>query len=145
MMMLNVTNRGKEPFASRFDGKNYLFEPIKTVPISMDAARHIFAVGLQDKREVLSRHGWLADSNGYETAMERLNEFAFSVENEDPALEPEVSLTASGDESQEQGSAPLHSDAGASEELPDGGSEQAPADVSEGGSLLDNIPNFGGN
>ena len=67
-MFIRVTNNGTESFTSKFNGLAYEFAPKKPITLDADAARHIFGLGLADKREVLSRHGWLSHSSGVGSA-----------------------------------------------------------------------------
>lgn len=140
-MFLTVTNNGNEPFAAKFNGIGYTFSPKEPVTISADAARHIFGVGLADKTEILTRHGWLSHSSQRLSAMAKLDSFSFSIPNDNPADEPVVelaSLELPAPDEKEQGSAPLQSGTGEEEGPTEHDLDESP----EPTSILGNIPNF---
>ena len=93
-MHLSVRNNGTASFAAKYDGREYVFAPNQPTTIDADAARHIFGVGLADKTEVLTRHGWLSNSSDLPNAMARLDSFSFSIPNDNPDDEPVVELAS---------------------------------------------------
>lgn len=149
-MHLSVCNNGNTPFASKYNGVEYVFEPKQKITIDSDAAQHIFGVGLADKTEILTRHGWMSHSSQMSSAMSRLDEFSFSIPNDNPDDEPVVELASLApvvEDENEQGSAPLQFGTGTEVELPDGDSVEVPAPISEpeqaqGGSILDSLKKF---
>jgi len=144
-MFLTVQNNGAQSFSAKYDGVPYTFEPNQKTTISGEAARHIFGVGLADKTEVLTRHGWLNHSSEVANAMSKLDSFAFSIPNDNPDDEPIVELAQLGapaiEDEKEQESALLHLGAGTDADFHDDYSEEVPANKS---SLLDSIPTFTG-
>jgi len=141
MLFLSVKNNGNELFKAKYNGQEYEFVPKKKTTITSDAARHIFGLGLADKREVLSRHGKLSHSTMMEQATAWLNSFSFEAQNDDP--EPDVvdaPAPAEKAKEKEQGSAPLQLGTGAEAEVPDGAKAEVPAPILKGGNILDNIP-----
>ena len=56
--MIFVTNRNEFMHSDRYDGTEYLFPPHQAVPISEEAAAHMFGFGAPDKGPVLARLGW---------------------------------------------------------------------------------------
>jgi len=136
-MFVIVTNTG-EPFASKFDGRLYEFKPGEDVPITVDAARHIFGFGLADKREVFSRHTWMTKSTEFDQAMERLGKFKFNVGNmkivaETPQLEiqesesPPLAPDDEGEADNGHGQAPVQTGADGGNKASDGAGTEPPA------------------
>lgn len=91
-----VKNKGKADFVSRYGGVDYDFPAGQSVPISFEAANHIFGAGIKgkDREEVVAklmgiahRHGWHieADGNGrarflpQEQVLKRFNDFEISA------------------------------------------------------------------
>ena len=154
-MFLNVTNNGRDTFKGptvRYDGRDYEFPPGVTVTVTIDAARHIFGLGLENKANVLMKHGWMMRSDDMERAMQRLNQFSFTSPDENSstsdapkverAAEKELEQLASEVET-EQGTAPLQTGSVAEADVPDGASaEVAQPTPSKGGSMLDNLSSF---
>lgn len=137
--LIIVKNSG-ERFTARYDGQVYVFEKGDKVPISVDAARHLFGLGLEDKSEVFARHGWMERSTDYEKCMTRLNQFSFEVgvvkivSDATPELETKEQesghippLEDEGTDETEQGSAPLQPDAGGGVKASDGAEKEPPA------------------
>lgn len=56
--MIFVTNRNDFHHVDMFDGVAYEFAPMEKIAIPIDAARHMFGFGLEDKTETLVRLGW---------------------------------------------------------------------------------------
>lgn len=77
MDLIRVINEGPESFDGRYDGKDYHFEVGKPVDVSQDVARHCFGFGETDKREALSRMGWLKPWGSMKEALERLAKIRF--------------------------------------------------------------------
>jgi hypothetical protein len=144
-MFLKVTNNGQTPFTSKFDGQEYTFLPSEFCVISADAAQHIFGVGIADKSEVLTRHGWLAHSSDTVNAMAKLDLFSFDLPNDNPDEEPVVelaSLTQNVEDTTEQGSAPLQFGTDSPVNVPDGAVIDESAPISASGNILDSLKNF---
>ena len=144
---LSVCNNGAESFKSKYNGIEYEFAPKSKIIISTDAARHIFGVGVADKTEVLTRHGWLNHSSHTASAMEKLNSFSFSVPNNDPDNEPIVELAQLGapsvvEDDTGQGSAPLQSGTSSESVQLNGEAEELDEPIIKGGTILDDIPTF---
>lgn len=147
-MHLSVRNNGTASFAAKYDGREYVFAPNQPTTIDADAARHIFGVGLADKTEVLTRHGWLSNSSDLPNAMARLDSFSFSIPNDNPDDEPVVELASLltpvpvVEDNNEQGSAPLQ--LGGSEEAGqlNGEPDELLPPISTGGGILDGLKNF---
>ncbi len=77
MSLIRVINEGPEDFTGRYDGKNYFFQVGKPVDVSVEVARHCFGFGETDKREALSRMGWLKPWGSMKEALERLAKIRF--------------------------------------------------------------------
>lgn len=56
--MLFVVNKNAFHHQDRYNGQNYLFPPGEKVMLSMEAARHMFGLGVKDKTPVMHRNGW---------------------------------------------------------------------------------------
>ena len=56
--MLFCVNRNDFVHTDRYAGEDYVFEPGQKVMLSLDAARHMFGVGVADKTPVMHRLGW---------------------------------------------------------------------------------------
>jgi len=56
--MLFCVNRNEFVHTDRYNGEDFVFEPGQKVMLSMDAARHMFGVGVADKTPVMHRLGW---------------------------------------------------------------------------------------
>lgn len=148
---LSVKNNGTEPFSAKFDGQTYLFESNKPLTITVEAAQHIFGLGVPDKSEVMSRHGWFSHSAEKDSALAKLNAFSFSTPDDNQDSEPVVEFPSTPEPvDNEQGSAPLQSEADTEAEVPDGAEAEVSATVSptpagdsvKGGSILDNVASF---
>jgi len=80
MKNIFVTNNGDFDFEDGYAGSRYTFSCKSTVEIPIEAAKHIFGYGEQDKTSHLIRLGWLRMSNEVDRAMEKLNKFSFSMQ-----------------------------------------------------------------
>jgi hypothetical protein len=136
-MFVLVTNTGA-PFTGRFDGRNYDFNTGEEVPITVDAARHIFGFGLSNKDEVFSRHTWMTKSTEREQAVERLSQFKFNIGNvqivaDTPQLEvqeitsSEPAPEAKAVDDSGHGTAPVLMGAGGGEKASDGAGKEPSA------------------
>lgn len=74
---IRVVNRTGEPIAGRFNGVDYLFGHDKPLDVPIDAARHCFGFGQQDKTEAMHRLGWSKTNHDLPLALERLARVAF--------------------------------------------------------------------
>lgn len=76
--MVWVTNKSDEFFADKWDGKDYIFPPNKSVEINDLLAQHIFGYGVENKTPVLVRLGWIKFSSDIPKAIERLEKFTIT-------------------------------------------------------------------
>jgi hypothetical protein len=53
-----VTNKNDFVHQDRYDSVDYVFPPGEPVVVPLDAATHMFGMGLADKSEILLRLGW---------------------------------------------------------------------------------------
>lgn len=147
-LFLSVRNNGNTPFAAKYDGREYVFAPDQLTIIDADAARHIFGVGMANKTEVLTRHGWLSHSSGLANAMAKLDAFSFSIPNENPDDEPVVELASLltpapvVEDDNEQGSAPLLLGGGEEAGQLNGEPDELLPPISTGGGILSSLKNF---
>ena len=74
---VRVVNRNKFPLRGRFAGQDYVFEPGKGTHLSMEAVRHIFAFGSENKAGALNKLGLLFPGGTLEKAMEAYNKITF--------------------------------------------------------------------
>lgn len=139
--LIIVTNNGPE-FRTKYDGTEYVFKTGESVPLSLEAARHIFGFGVDNKAEVLARHGWMSLSTEYAEALKHLDRFKFelgtlAIVPNTPALEVQEQVSSqepegeSAEETTEQGSAPLQPDAGGGEKATDGAGNEPPASTQQ--------------
>jgi hypothetical protein len=56
--MFAITNSNEFDFEAAYNGKVYMFPKGKAVAVGVEAATHIFAVGLDNKNDIFLRHGW---------------------------------------------------------------------------------------
>lgn len=56
--MLFVQNNNQFHHKDRFNGQDYIFPPGEKVMISLEAAQHMFGLGLPDKTPIMHRLGW---------------------------------------------------------------------------------------
>lgn len=147
-MFLQVTNNGNAPFSSKFNGQEYTFTPNQKCAISADVARHIFGVGLSDKTEVLTRHGWMSHASDMTGAMAKLDAFSFNIPNDNPDDEPVVELPSLLtpapviEDETEQESALLHLGGGEEADQLNGESDELLPPISKGGNILDGLKKF---
>jgi len=74
---VRVTNGTPETIEGRFNSEDYEFPPGEAVDISIEAARHIFAFGEEDKSRALARLGWVKTTLELKAAMARLGKVVF--------------------------------------------------------------------
>ena len=74
-----VTNKGI-PASGRFEGVEYTFETNKEIEISLEAAKHIFGYGDDNKEPYFVRLGWMKMNTDLPRALQRMAEFSFSTE-----------------------------------------------------------------
>jgi len=74
-----VTNKGI-PATGRCNGVEYTFETNKELEIPLEAAKHIFGYGDDDKEPYFVRLGWMKMNTDLPRAKERLAEFVFASE-----------------------------------------------------------------
>ena len=77
LQYLAVTSKLPKAFTAKFHGVEYLFKPGRSVNMPVDAAKHIFGFGDDDKTRSLHRLGWLTLSNDMEGALEKLEQITF--------------------------------------------------------------------
>ena len=53
-----VTNKNDFAHEDMYNGESYIFRAGEKIPISIEAARHMFGFGNPDKTETLVRLGW---------------------------------------------------------------------------------------
>lgn len=99
MGMLFCTNNNSFAHEDSFDGKHFVFEPGMKVPLTIEAAEHMFGFRQMDKTSTLHRLGWnmkfdpvsktFADDPD---ALTKLSKFIFTeaVMTEAPAKEQEA-------------------------------------------------------
>lgn len=76
--MLYVKNTNSFVFKSRYDGVDYDFPINERVPISPEAAAHIFGFGVPEKMEHIVKHGWCRSTDKVQDGMNILNRFVFT-------------------------------------------------------------------
>ena len=74
-----VTNSGV-PFAARYEGVDYTFDNGKEVELTLEAAKHIFGYGDDNKEPYFVRLGWMKMNTDLPRAQERLSHVKFSSE-----------------------------------------------------------------
>jgi hypothetical protein len=77
IQFLSVTSRLQKKFRARYVGIDYDFRQNEAVNLPIDAARHIFGFGEDDKTASLHRLGWLTHTEGLEEALEKLSKIEF--------------------------------------------------------------------
>ena len=97
--LIYVTNHSDKDLAMSYAFENYEFPVDKTVALSLDAAKHIFGYGVDNKEPYLSRLGWIRLHSELEQALEKLSKFEISTE---PPVEKNRSLPSA------VGVVPLH-------------------------------------
>jgi hypothetical protein len=75
-----VTNGDEQNFSAEFCNVEYTFKKGETTALPMNAARHIFGYGDNDKMPYLTRLGWVRLNTEYEKGLERLAKIEFSAE-----------------------------------------------------------------
>lgn len=83
--MLFCVNTNSFHHRDAFNGQTYDFPPGEKVMVSLEAAQHMFAVGLPDKSPVFHRNGWAfkynPETKGFDEdkdAVQRLKNFHFT-------------------------------------------------------------------
>jgi len=94
-----IPNNSEKRLVADFKYEQFEFPVSKTVPLSAEAARHIFGYGEQDKEPYLARLGFIRLHSELPQALERLAEFEIS---EEPPVEKNRSLPSA------VGVVPLH-------------------------------------
>lgn len=98
--MLFVTNKNEFTHVDRFNGQDFVFPPKEKVMLSMEAAQHMFGLGLPDKSAVMHRLGWgfkydpvAKTFDEDKEAVMKLKNFVFTKAKlvESPAVEETVS------------------------------------------------------
>ena len=74
-----VTNKGVVT-SGRFENVEYVFETNKEIELPLEAAKHIFGYGDDNKEPYFVRLGWLKINTDLPRAKERLADFVFSSE-----------------------------------------------------------------
>jgi hypothetical protein len=74
---IKVISHLDKPIYGRFDGENYAFVPEKATVLSLEAATHIFGLGVEDKRQALNMLGLLKPDDNYAEALKKLDQLTF--------------------------------------------------------------------
>ena len=74
-----VTNKGV-PTSGKFEGVEYVFDTNQEVELTLEAAKHIFGYGEDNKEPYFVRLGWMKMNTDLPRAKQRLEEFVFSTE-----------------------------------------------------------------
>jgi hypothetical protein len=82
-MNVIVYNGSGQPHNDRFDGKDYSFPAGESVVVPVDAAIHIFGMGMQDRSKKVIRLGWAFTGADMPAALERLDTFLFEACHEE--------------------------------------------------------------
>lgn len=72
MSTIFVTNNSDKKLQDGYVGVKYEFAPGDTVEIPVEAARHIFGYGIEDKQSNLVRLGWMKTQEDRDAGLERL-------------------------------------------------------------------------
>lgn len=97
--MLFVVNKNGFHHEDRYAGVDYIFPPGEKVMLSMEAAQHMFGIGVPDKTPVMHRLGWAfkynPDTRQFDEdkeAVNKLKNFVFTKAKlvESPAEETPV-------------------------------------------------------
>jgi hypothetical protein len=75
-----VTTYDEPDFTSEFCNVEYSFKQGETTALPMNAARHIFGYGDDNKMPYLTRLGWVRLNTEYNKGLERLAKIQFSAE-----------------------------------------------------------------
>jgi hypothetical protein len=78
MSNIFVTNNSDTPLHDGYCGVFYDFKVGETLEIPVEAARHIFGYGDDDKQPYLARLGWARTSNDIPEGLKRLDQWSFS-------------------------------------------------------------------
>lgn len=78
MSTIFVTNNSDKPLHDGFVGVKYAFAPGETVEMPVEAARHIFGYGVDDKQPHLVRLGWMKTQEDKDAGLERLSLWVLS-------------------------------------------------------------------
>jgi len=73
-----VTNNSEKKLEADFSYKRYVLPVGETVEIPMDAARHVFGYGDNNKEPYLARLGFIRLHSELDEALERLSQFEIS-------------------------------------------------------------------
>jgi hypothetical protein len=127
MEMIRVVNHNDETLRGRFNGEDFAFPKGKPVDVTLEAAKHIFGLGAEDKSQALNMLGWLVP--GRDTmvdALKKLDRVSFlegktvyEEEGAEPAAEEQPRARArtggrphvagpGGEQGAESGSAPAN-------------------------------------
>lgn len=101
---VRVTNSHRETVTARFAGEQYEFKPGRPEDVHVDAARHIFGFGLEDKSSVLARLGLARSSDEVQEGVKFLAGIKFEPVPIVPAEISDVGTLASPDGSPPDGS-----------------------------------------
>jgi hypothetical protein len=77
---IKVVNHNKETLYGRFDGEDFEFAPEVPTCLPLDAAKHIFGLGNEDKSQVLNALGWLVPGEHgmtYKEALAKYDQISF--------------------------------------------------------------------
>lgn len=80
-MIVQVVNRSDEELEDGFAGVRYRFPVGEPVEIPVEAARHIFGYGEEDREPFLVRLGWIETRNDLPKGLKRLNKFEITEPN----------------------------------------------------------------
>jgi len=78
METVYVTNNSGKTLVADYAFKNYEFPVGETVQLAVDAARHIFGFGVNNKEPHLIRLGFMRVNTEREQALEKLEKFEIS-------------------------------------------------------------------
>lgn len=103
-MNVSVTNKNKEPYGRKFDGKLYEFPVGEAVVIPVVAAQYLFAYGQTDaeRDKILVRNGWQKNGmpglaeGGPAAAKKRLSNFIFKKAPENAPPEKPAKIVTEG-------------------------------------------------
>jgi hypothetical protein len=91
-MLVRVLNASGASHKDRFNGQEYVFPADETVVVPVEAAQHIFGMGLSDRSKLIVRLGWAPTSVEWDLAMRRLDSFMFEPVAEDEPDEPKQEI-----------------------------------------------------
>jgi hypothetical protein len=77
IQFLQVTSKLPKKFSARFHGVEYVFATGEPVTMPLEAARHIFGVGEDNKLPAFHRLGWVTVTAQLESAMKKLKDIKF--------------------------------------------------------------------